>query len=102
LIPALVAKITRTRSPRTKNAVTGWGFMEMPKPGSECSCARLSHRIAFHLMLDEFAIAALSEAVADLRDANDPGVPELEHAVRTQRIGIVKQRAILGAAGLEV
>ncbi|WP_187278828.1 hypothetical protein [Methylobacterium sp. WL12] len=53
-------------------------------------------------MLDEFAIAAMSEAVADLRDANDPAVPDLEHTIRTHRISILKQRAILGAAGIEV
>ena len=76
--------------------------MEKPRQGSECSCARLGHRIAFNVLLDEFAIAAISEAVAVLREANDPMVPALEHAVRTHRVGIIKQRAILGAAGIEI
>ncbi|WP_187276205.1 hypothetical protein [Methylobacterium sp. WL116] len=53
-------------------------------------------------MLDEFAIAAMSEAIAALREANDPAVPDLEHTIRTHRIGIFKQRAILGAAGIIV
>jgi len=76
--------------------------MEKPRQGSECSCARLGHRIAFNVMLDEFAIAAISQAVAVLREANDPGVADLEHVVRTHRIAILKQRAILGAAGIDV
>ena len=76
--------------------------MGKPRQGSECSCARLSDRIAFNVMLDEFAIAAMSGAIAGLRDANDPAVPDLEHTIRTQRISILKQRAIPGAAGIEV
>lgn len=76
--------------------------MQKPRLGSECSCASLSRRIALNVMLDEFAIAAMSEAIAALRDANDPAVPDLEHTIRTYRIGILKQRAILGAAGIEV
>ncbi|RZL29182.1 MAG: hypothetical protein EOP64_02040 [Sphingomonas sp.] len=61
--------------------------MQKPRQGSECSCARLSDRIAFNVMLDEFAIAAMSEAIAALREANDPAVPDLEHTIRTHRIG---------------
>ena len=53
-------------------------------------------------MLDELAIAALSDAAALLRKANDPTVPDLERAIRTHRIGILKQRAVLGAAGLDM
>ena len=76
--------------------------MGKPRQGSECTCARLSDRIAINVLLDEFAIAAMSEAVAVLRDANDPAVPDFERTIRTHRIGILKQRAILGAAGIEV
>ena len=50
----------------------------------------------------EFAIAALSDAAAAMREANDPTVTNLEDAIRTHRIGILKQRALLGAAGIEV
>ena len=71
-------------------------------PRPECHCARLRHRFAFNILLDEHVIAALSDAAAALRDANDPAAPDLEHAIRTHRIGILKQRAILGAAGIEV
>ena len=53
-------------------------------------------------MLDEYAIAAMAEAIASRREANDPAVPELENMIRTHRISILKQRAILGAAGIEV
>lgn len=53
-------------------------------------------------MLDEFAIAAISEALVTLRAVNDPFVSDLEHTVRTHRVGIMKQRAILGAAGIDV
>ena len=76
--------------------------MDNPPQASECSWARLRQRLAFHVMLDEFAVAALSEALVTLREGDDPAVPDLEHMVRTHRIGIMKQRAILGAAGIEV
>ena len=71
-----------------------------PRPG--CRCAQMRHRIALNILLDEFAIATLSDAAALLREANDPTVTDLEHAIRTHRIGIIKQRAVLGAAGLDV
>ena len=54
------------------------------------------------VLLDEQVIAALASAVAILREANDPGVLDLEHAIRTHRVGILKQRAILGADGIDV
>ena len=54
------------------------------------------------ILLDEQVIAALASAVSILRKANDPGVLDLEHAIRTHRVGILKQRAVLGAAGIEV
>ncbi|MCJ2140062.1 hypothetical protein [Methylobacterium sp. E-066] len=62
----------------------------------------MRQRLAFNIMLDEFAIAALSDAVAILRAADDQDVTQVEHAIRTHRIGILKQRAILGAAGIEI
>ncbi|MCJ2102225.1 hypothetical protein, partial [Methylobacterium sp. E-046] len=63
---------------------------------------RLRNRIAMSILLDEQVIAALASAVAILRKANDPGVIDLEHAIRAHRISILKQRVILGAAGIEV
>ncbi len=66
------------------------------------SCARLQHRIAVSILFDEQLIAALAEAAAVLREANDPGVLDIEHGIRTHRIGIMRQRAILGAAGIDV
>ncbi|MCJ2048261.1 hypothetical protein [Methylobacterium sp. J-070] len=58
--------------------------------------------MAFSILLDEQVIAALAGSVAILREANDPDVLDLEHAIRSHRIGILKQRAILGAAGIDV
>ena len=66
------------------------------------SCARLQDRIAVSILIDEQLIAALAEAAADLREANDPEVMDFEHGIRMHRVGIVKQRAILGAAGIDV
>jgi hypothetical protein len=76
--------------------------MSEPDPHMDRSCARLQHRIAVSILLDTRLIAALAEAVAILREANDSGVPDLEHGIRTHRIGIMRQRAILGAAGIDV
>ena len=76
--------------------------MQKSKPTSQCSVAHLGNRIAFNVMLDEFAIAALSDAAAALREANDPTATSFEDTIRTHRIGILKQRAILGAAGIDV
>ncbi|MGU3464918.1 hypothetical protein ACLBXO_08675 [Methylobacterium sp. C33D] len=47
-------------------------------------------------------IEALAIAAATLRDGNDPGAGDLDNAIRTHRINILKQRAILGAAGIDV
>ena len=71
-------------------------------PTPECYVARLGERMAFNVMLDEFAITALSNAAAALCEANDPTVTDLEGTIRTQRVGIPKHRAILGAAGINV
>ena len=68
----------------------------------DCAYGRLRHRIAMSILLDEQVIAALASAAAILREANDPGVHDLEHAIRTQRLSILKHRAILGAAGIDV
>lgn len=54
------------------------------------------------ILLDEQVIAALASAVAILREANDPGVMDLEHAIHAHRISILKQRVILGAANIKV
>lgn len=62
----------------------------------------MRQRLAFNILLDEFAIAALSEALSVLRAADAPGTAQIEQAIRTHRVGILKQRVILGAAGIEV
>ena len=73
-----------------------------PKPLLDRSYDRLRDRIALNILCDEQVIAAMASLVAVLRDERHPRVPELEHAIRTHRIGILKQRAILGVAGIDV
>jgi hypothetical protein len=68
----------------------------------DLSCERLRSRIAMSILLDEQVIAALARAIAILRETNDPGVLDLEHAIRAHRVGILKRRAVLGAAGIDV
>lgn len=76
--------------------------MLMPPPPSDTSAALLQDRIAFSILLDECLIAALSDATAKMRQVGDPAVLELEGTIRTQRVGVLKQRTILGAAGIDV
>ena len=76
--------------------------MSQRKSQPDCTCATLRERLAFNILLDEFAIAALSDALALLRAIGDPGVTQIEHTIRTHRIAILKQRVILGAAGIEL
>lgn len=71
-------------------------------PASECPVAALRDRVATNILRDEQTIAALARLAATLRDEGDPYVPEIEHAIRTHRVGIIKQRAILGAVGIDV
>ncbi|MCJ2136637.1 hypothetical protein MKK69_21745 [Methylobacterium sp. J-026] len=65
-----------------------------------CDC--LQRRLALNILLDEQVIAALARATAALREKDDPAVLDLERVIRTHRIGILKQRAVLGAAGIDV
>lgn len=71
-------------------------------PPNDRPCDRLQCRLALNILLDEHVIAALARATAVLRETNDPTVLDLERAIRTHRIGILKQRAVLGAAGIDV
>jgi hypothetical protein len=54
------------------------------------------------IALDERLIESLAVAAAALRKAGDPSATDLERVIRINRISIIKQRAILGAAGIEV
>lgn len=76
--------------------------MSDPRESTDCSCERLRCRIALSILIDEQVVAALASAIQILRETDSAEVVDLEHAVRTHRIGILKQRAILGAAGMEV
>ncbi|MDH2313058.1 hypothetical protein [Methylobacterium brachiatum] len=76
--------------------------MPQRKDQTDCTCATLRERLAFNILLDELAIAALSDALALLHATGDPGATQIEHTIRTHRIAILKQRVILGAAGIEL
>lgn len=76
--------------------------MSTMDPHNDRPCDRLRCRLALNILLDEQVIAALARATAVLREVNDPAVLDLEHAIRTHRIGILKQRAVLGAAGIDL
>lgn len=77
--------------------------MPQRKDQPDRTCATLRERLAFNILLDEFAIAALSDALVLLNATDDdPGVTQIEHTIRTHRIAILKQRVILGAAGIEL
>lgn len=76
--------------------------MSEPRRITDIQTDRLRRRIALTIALDEQVIEALAIAAAVLRDGNDPGASDFDDAIRTHRIGILKQRAILGAAGIDV
>ncbi|TXN01225.1 hypothetical protein FV222_10900 [Methylobacterium sp. WL103] len=76
--------------------------MAYQNPVENFSCQRLRDRTALNVILDETVLSAFSETISALRDGGDPLVPEFEHVVRSHRIGIIKQRAILGAAGIDL
>jgi hypothetical protein len=76
--------------------------MSEPKETADIQCDRLRCRMALTIALDEQIIEALAIAAATLHDGNDPGASDLVDVIRTHRIGILKQRAILGAAGINV
>ncbi|MCJ2091309.1 MULTISPECIES: hypothetical protein [unclassified Methylobacterium] len=76
--------------------------MSQRKDQPDCTCTTLRERLAFNILLDEFAIAALSDALVLLNATGDPGVTQIEQTIRTHRIAILKQRVILGAAGIEL
>ena len=76
--------------------------MQDRNPTSDCPVVALRDRAALNIACEEGAIRALATLAAVLRDEGDPFVPEIEHAIRTHRIGIIKQRAVLGAVGIDV
>ncbi|MCJ2017782.1 hypothetical protein MKK84_10170 [Methylobacterium sp. E-065] len=76
--------------------------MGEPTPPSDARALVLQNRIAFSILLDECVIAVLSDATALMREVGDPAVLEFESAIRTYRVSILKQRTILGAAGIDV
>ena len=76
----------------------------MPKSDPEVDRLRdrLQQRLALGILLDAQVISAIATAAAVLREADDPAAVDLERVIRTHRIGILKQRAVLGAAGIDV
>ena len=71
-------------------------------PASDRTVVALRDRAALNIACEEGVIKALARLAAVLRDEGDPFVPEIEHAIRGHRIGIIKQRAMLGAVGIDV
>lgn len=76
--------------------------MSEPKKTTDLERDRLHRRMALTIFMDEQLIASLSVAAGVLRDAGDPSAVDLERVIRTNRVAIMKQRAILGAAGIDV
>jgi hypothetical protein len=76
--------------------------MGEPTPPSVARALVLQNRIAFNILLDKCVAAVLSDATAMMREAGDPTVSEFESPIRTHRVSILKQRTILGAAGIDV
>jgi hypothetical protein len=76
--------------------------MSEPEEPTDIEQDRLCRRIALTIAMDEQVIETLAIAASVLRDEDDPGAADLEGAIRTHRVAIIKQRAILGAAGIDV
>jgi hypothetical protein len=76
--------------------------MSVPDKSTAIESDVLCRRIASAIAIDEQVIEALAVAASMLRDTDNSGAADLEGAIRTHRIGILKQRAILGAAGIDV
>lgn len=76
--------------------------MSEPKKTTDLERDRLHRRMVLTIALDERLIESLAVAAAALRKAGDPSATDLERVIRINRISIIKQRAILGAAGIEV
>lgn len=76
--------------------------MSEPKKTTGLERDRLYYRMAVTIALDEQLLASLAVAADVLRKAGDPGATDVERVIRINRVGIIKQRAILGAAGIKV
>ncbi|MCJ2021487.1 hypothetical protein MKK84_29410 [Methylobacterium sp. E-065] len=76
--------------------------MSEPEEPNAIESDVLCRRISLAIAVDEQVIEVLAVAATVLRDADDPGAADVEGAIRTHRVGIIKQRAILGAAGIEI
>jgi hypothetical protein len=76
--------------------------MSEPEKSPDIERDLLCRRMALAIAADEHVIEALAVAAGVLRDADDPGAADLEGAIRTHRVAIMKQRAILGANGIDV
>ena len=77
----------------------------MPPPSNHTDreLAHLRQRLSLSLAMDEVAISALSESLE--RNASSITVEEkaeMERAIRAHHIGILKQRAVMGALGIDV
>lgn len=76
--------------------------MTEPNPVTDRTCTRLQQQIALSILVDDLVAASLAANVALARREGGSNVDDLEHAIRLHRVAVLKQGAILGAAGIEV
>jgi hypothetical protein len=74
------------------------------KPNSlaDRTCARLQQQIALSTLVDDLVVASLAANVDAFREAGASDVEDFEDVIRSNRLSVLKQGAILGAIGLNV
>jgi hypothetical protein len=75
--------------------------MTDPSSPPDRLCARLQQQIALSTLMDDLVVGRLATVVAAMRETGMPDIAALEHAIRAHRVAIVKQSALLAAAGLD-
>lgn len=76
--------------------------MTDPHNSADRTCVRLRHQIALSTLMDDLVVASLAASVAAFRDNGVSDLEALEHMIRAHRIAVLKQGAILGAAGIDM
>lgn len=52
--------------------------------------------------MDDLVVASLAAAVAAIWDDGEPDVEVLQQAIRSHRVAVLKQGAVLRAAGIDM
>ena len=76
--------------------------MSLPDRSIDQDTCLLRQRASLGIALEEAAIETLSDALRALREADHQDVAYSEYRIRVHRIGILKHRAIMTAAGIDV